>query len=180
MDAVNVDLKAFNERFYWKLTGGHLRPVLDTLTYLARETNVWTELTTLLIPGQNDSRHEIDRMTSWVVNELGPDVPMHFTAFHPDWRMLKTAPTPQETLIHAREIAIRNGIRYAYTGNSHNIAGETTYCPGCGGRLIGREWYRLTDWSLTADGACATCGTAVAGRFEARPGTWGRRHFAAA
>jgi pyruvate formate lyase activating enzyme len=177
MDAVNVDLKAFTEDFYWKLTGAHLQPVLDTLRYLKRETAVWTELTTLLIPGHNDSDQEIDAMTSWVVEELGTDVPMHFTAFHPDWKMIDTPPTPRATLIRARDIAMRNGVRYAYTGNVHDEPGEATYCPGCGGCVIGRDWYELTDWKLGADGACASCGAVIAGRFESRPGGWGRRRL---
>jgi pyruvate formate lyase activating enzyme len=173
MDAANVDLKAFTEDFYYRLTGGHLEPVLDTLKYLRRETSVWLELTTLLIPGENDSDEEIDRMTRWVVSELGPDVPMHFTAFHPDWKMLDHPPTPAGTLRRAREIAIRNGVYYAYTGNVVDTEGGSTYCPACRVRVIERDWYRLGEWNLTADGRCAACGTAIAGVFEASPGTWG-------
>ena len=175
MDAANVDLKGFTEDFYWKLTGGHLQPVLETLEYLKHETKVWFELTTLLIPGHNDSSQEIEAMTKWVVEHLGPDVPMHFTAFHPDWKMLDVPPTPAATLTRAREIAVANGVRYAYTGNVHDKTGESTYCHHCGNRLIGRDWYVLSDWNLTADGRCASCGTPLAGVFEARPGTWGAR-----
>ncbi len=175
MDAANVDLKAFTEQFYWKLTGGHLQPVLDTLKYLKQETHVWFETTTLLIPGENDSERELDEMTRWVVEELGPDVPMHFTAFHPDWKMRDKPPTPPETLTRARRIAVNNGVRYAYTGNVYDEAGGSTYCHECGGKLIGRNWYVLSDWNLTGDGKCGFCGTPCAGVFEARAGTWGAR-----
>jgi pyruvate formate lyase activating enzyme len=177
MDAANVDLKAFTERFYWKLTGGHLQPVLDTLLYLKQETKVWFELTTLLIPGENDSDAELEEMTRWVVQHLGPEVPMHFTAFHPDWKMLDTPPTPAATLTRARGIAIKNGVRHAYTGNVHDEAGQSTYCHHCGQKLIGRNWYVLTAWNLTADGHCNACGTPCAGVFEAHPGTWGSRRL---
>ncbi len=175
MDAANVDLKAFSERFYWKLTGGHLDAVLDTLRYLKQETDVWVELTTLLIPGENDSDREIDEMTRWVVDELGPDVPMHFTAFHPDWKMRNKPPTPSATLERARSLAISNGVRYAYTGNVHDESGASTYCHRCGGKLIGRDWYVLTEWNLTAEGNCPSCGTPCAGVLEPRPGAWGAR-----
>jgi len=173
MDAANVDLKAFTDRFYHRVCGGRLEPVLDTLRYIKRETTVWLELTTLLIPGENDSPEELDQMTRWVVEELGPDVPMHFTAFHPDWKMLDIPATPLSTLEQAREIALGNGVRYAYTGNVHDKAGESTYCHGCGQRLIGRDWYVLSEWNLTADGHCNRCGAPCAGVFEAEPGHWG-------
>jgi pyruvate formate lyase activating enzyme len=175
MDAANVDLKAFTEKFYYKLTGGHLQPVLDTLLYLKHETDVWVELTTLLIPGYNDTTEEIDDMTQWVVKELGPDVPMHFTAFHPDWKMLDVPSTPFDTLTRSREIAINNGVRYAYTGNVHDEKGESTYCHQCGEKLIGRDWYVLSTWNLDEHGACKKCGTPCAGVFEAQAGTWGSR-----
>jgi len=175
MDAANVDLKAFTEKFYYKLTGGHLQPVLDTLLYLKHETDVWVELTTLLIPGYNDTAEEIDDMTQWVVKELGPDVPMHFTAFHPDWKMLDVPSTPLATLTRSREIAINNGVRYAYTGNVHDAEGESTYCHQCGEKLIGRDWYVLSTWNLDEHGACKKCGTPCAGVFEAQAGTWGSR-----
>jgi len=175
MDAANVDLKAFTEDFYFKLTGGHLQPVLDTLKYLKHETDVWFELTTLLIPGKNDSDDELQQMTQWVVENLGPDVPMHFTAFHPDWKMLDVPPTPIETLTRARNIALQNGVRYAYTGNVHDKEGESTYCHSCGNKLIGRDWYELSDWNLDAHGACKQCGTALAGVFEADKGNWGAK-----
>jgi len=175
MDAANVDLKAFTEEFYWKLTGAHLEPILDTLRYLKHETSVWIELTTLLIPGENDSDRELDEMTRWVVGELGPDVPMHFTAFHPDWKMQDHPPTPGATLTRARRIAIRNGVRYPYTGNVYDSEGGGTYCHHCGRELIGRNWYVLGAWNLTPEGNCRYCGTPCAGVFEARPGTWGAR-----
>ena len=174
MDAANVDLKAFTEDFYRRLCGGELGPVLETLEYLARDTKVWVELTTLLIPGENDTDEELDAMTRWVVEHLGPHVPMHFTAFHPDWRLLDRPPTPPATLSRARGIAMGNGIRYAYTGNVHDEDGGSTHCHACGARLIGRDWYRLGEWQLI-DGNCARCGTSCCGVFEDRPGTWGAR-----
>jgi pyruvate formate lyase activating enzyme len=175
MDAANVDLKAFSERFYHEVCAAHLEPVLDTLVYLRHETDVWLELTTLLIPGENDSDRELEAMTEWVVEHLGPDVPMHFTAFHPDWKMMDKPPTPPATLARAREIALGNGVRYAYTGNVHDEAGGSTYCHACGEILIGRDWYVLTDWRLTEDGACRSCGTPCPGVLEAQPGAWGAK-----
>ena len=177
MDAANVDLKAFTERFYWKITGGHLQNVLETLEYLKKETTVWFELTTLLIPGENDSDDELDKMTRWVVDTLGPDVPMHFTAFHPDWKMLDKPPTPPATLTRARRIAMQNGVRYAYTGNVHDNQGGSTWCHHCGALLIERDWYQLGQWGLDAKGQCAKCGTALPGVFEASPGNWGARRL---
>ena len=175
MDAANVDLKAFTDDFYHRLCSGHLQPVLDTLEYLHHETKVWVELTTLLIPGHNDSDAEIEAMTQWVVSHLGPAVPMHFTAFHPDWKMLDVSPTPAATLSRAREIARRNGVRYAYTGNVHDRRGESTWCHQCGNLLVERDWYELGTWGLDAHGRCAACGTPCAGVFEAWPGEWGSR-----
>ncbi len=175
MDAANVDLKAFTERFYHKICGGHLSDVLDTLLYLKHETSVWLELTTLLIPGENDSPDETEAMARWVVDNLGPDVPMHFTAFHPDYRMRETAATPPSTLARAREIAMAQGVRYAYTGNVHDTVGGSTVCPGCRAQLIERDWYELGTWQLDAQGSCLRCGTHIAGIFEATPGTWGRK-----
>ncbi len=175
MDAANVDLKGFTEAFYHKLTGGHLAPVLDTLQYLKHETDVWFELTTLLIPEQNDSDQELNEMTRWVVENLGPDVPMHFTAFFPTYKMLDPPPTPRATLTRARRIAIDNGVRYAYTGNVHDDAGGSTYCHQCGELLIERSGYTLGQWGLSADGKCRSCGTRCAGVFDAEPGNWGAR-----
>ena len=175
MDAANVDLKAFTERFYRKVCGAHLADVLDTLLYLKHETGVWLELTTLLIPGENDSSEEIDRMTRWVIDNLGPAVPMHFTAFHPDWKMRDRPPTPPATLSRARSIARRNGVRYAYTGNVRDRRGETTLCHECGEELIVRDRYTLLAWHLDERGACRRCGARCAGVFEDAPGAWGPR-----
>jgi pyruvate formate lyase activating enzyme len=173
MDAANVDLKAFTDHFYRETCGAELGPVLDTLLYLKTETKVWFELTTLLIPGENDGADEIDAMTRWVVEHLGPDVPMHFTAFHPDYLMRDIPPTPPETLRQARHIAQQNGVRYAYTGNVHDEEGDSTYCPTCGHCVIGRDWYRLTQWHLNPHGACLACGTPIPGTFDPHPGAWG-------
>jgi pyruvate formate lyase activating enzyme len=175
VDAANIDLKAFTDRFYRKICGGRLEPVLDTIRYVARETNVWLELTTLLIPGENDSDAELDAMTKWVVAELGPDVPMHFSAFHPDWRMLDRPPTPPATLSRARRIALDNGVRHAYTGNVRDPSGSSTYCHACGRRLIGRDGYEITDWNLTPAARCNHCGEPCPGVYEAQPGAWGAR-----
>jgi len=175
MDAANIDLKGFTEEFYRKLAAGHLDPVLDTLRYVCRETDVWVELTTLLIPGWNDSEAEIREMTAWVAEELGTHIPMHFTAFHPDWRLREVHPTPVATLLGAREIALENGIRYAYVGNVRDKAASSTYCHDCNALLIGREGYVLSDWNLTADGACNRCGTPLPGELEDGPGDWGAR-----
>jgi pyruvate formate lyase activating enzyme len=177
MDAANVDLKGFTEEFYHRLAKGRLQPVLDTLLYLKRDTKVWFELTTLVIPGWNDGEPELNQMTQWVVEHLGPDVPMHFTAFHPDWRMLDVPPTPARTLARARAIAMRNGVRYAYTGNVHDWEGGTTFCHGCGKAVVARDWYVLRGWGLTDDGRCADCGTRCAGVFAGPPGDWGGRRL---
>ncbi|HYB53244.1 MAG TPA: AmmeMemoRadiSam system radical SAM enzyme [Thermoanaerobaculia bacterium] len=176
VDAANVDLKAFAEKFYWEVTGAHLQPVLETLVYLARETKVWLELTSLLIPGYNDSEKEIEQMTQWVVENLGTHVPMHFTAFHPDWKMRDVPPTPPSTLRRARRIAIKNGVRYAYTGNIVDPEGGATLCHGCGATLIGRDGYVLTAWNLKG-GRCVSCGEPCTGIFEDRPGAWGGRRL---
>lgn len=175
MDAANVDLKAFSESFYKKITVGQLQPVLETLKYLKHETDVWFEITNLIIPGENDEPEELDAMTQWVVEELGPDVPMHFTAFHPDYKMMDYPHTPPSTLQRARDIAIKNGVRYAYVGNVHDKSGSSTYCHGCGEQLIGRDWYVLSNWNLTPDADCRFCGAPCPGVFEGRPGRWGAR-----
>jgi len=178
IDAANVDLKAFSERFYKKICGAELAPVLDTLTYLKHETDVWLEITTLLIPGENDSDEELGAMADWVVSELGPDVPWHFSAFHPDYRMRDTPPTPPETLRRARAIARSRGVHHANTGNVYDPAGQSTYCSRCDALLIGRSGYVLSEWNLTEAGACRSCGTACPGVFETAPGTWGARRQA--
>ncbi len=173
MDAANIDLKAFSEEFYRTLASGHLEPVKETLRYVCKETEVWVELTTLLIPGWNDSEEEIHEMTGWVVENLGPTVPMHFTAFHPDWKLRDIPATPGGTLSRARRIAMANGVLFAYTGNVHDKGGSSTYCAGCGEIVIGRDWYTLSNWELTEEGNCTSCGTPLPGRFEALPGSWG-------
>jgi pyruvate formate lyase activating enzyme len=175
MDAANVDLKGFTEDFYRHVCIGHLDPVLETLEYLRRETDVWFEITNLLIPSHNDSDEELDGLTSWVVEHLGPDVPVHFTAFHPDFKMLDVPPTPPSTLTRARRIAVENGVRYAYTGNVHDAAGSSTYCHGCGLCLVERDWYVLGAYRLTDDGRCQRCDTPCPGRFQGGPGRWGAR-----
>jgi pyruvate formate lyase activating enzyme len=176
MDAANVDLKAFTDGFYSKTCAAHLAPVLDSLEYLVHETDVWVEITTLLIPGLNDSDAEIDAETRWIADHLGPDVPLHFTAFHPDWKMLDRPPTPSATLSRARELALGNGLRYVYTGNVHDRSGQSTYCHACGALLVERDWYELGVWNLR-DGCCGSCGASCAGVFERRPGSWGSRRL---
>ena len=177
MDAANVDLKAFTDRFYHTVCAGHLDPVLDTLRYLRHETDVWFEITNLLIPGENDGVAELEAMTRWVVEELGPDVPMHFTAFHPDWKMLDRPRTPPAILERARSIALASGVRYAYTGNVHDQAGQSTYCHGCGTLLVERDWYVLGGWNLDGSGRCTACAAPCAGVFEAVPGSWGSKRM---
>ncbi len=177
MDAANVDLKAFTERFYNKICAGHLQSVLDTLLYLRRRTTVWFEITNLLIPGENDSEGEVRELSRWIAAELGRDVPLHFTAFHPDWKMLDKPRTPAATLSRARRIALEEGLEHVYTGNVHDEQGGSTYCTGCGQRVIGRDWYVLTDWRLDGAGRCLECGTRCTGVFEGPPGDWGARRL---
>ena len=173
IDAANIDLKAFTSQFYRSLCFADLEPVLETLIWLKRETDVWFEVTTLLIPGQNDSPEEIDRLCGWFAENLGESVPLHFSAFHPDYKMMKIPRTPLSTLARAREQAIQAGLKHVYTGNVHNIEGDTTFCGNCSTRLIVRDWYTLREWTLDATGCCPKCGSALAGIFEAQPGTWG-------
>ncbi len=175
MDAANIDLKAFSEDFYRRVCGGHLQPVLETIAHVAQASDCWLELTTLLIPGYNDSDAEIARLAAWVRDHVGPDVPLHFTAFHPDWRLRHVPPTPPATLRRARAIARREGLRFVYVGNVDDEEGASTFCPGCGARVIGRRGYRLTAWALDANGRCRRCGTRLPGRFEPQPGDWGPR-----
>ncbi|MHB0964635.1 MAG: AmmeMemoRadiSam system radical SAM enzyme [Gemmatimonadaceae bacterium] len=175
MDAANVDLKGFSEDFYHTLTSAHLQPVLDTLVYLVRETKVWVEITTLLIPGRNDSDAELEAMSAWIMRALGPDVPLHFSAFHPDWKMTGVPPTPPSTLTRARSIALNAGLHYVYTGNVHDQAGGTTSCPGCQAPLIVRDWYDITAYQLTPRGQCPRCGATIAGHFGAFRRPFGNR-----
>jgi pyruvate formate lyase activating enzyme len=169
MDAANVDLKAFSEDFYRRICGAELGPVLETLEYIRHETRTWLEITTLLIPGANDSDAEITALSAWVARHLGTEVPLHFTAFHPDWKMRDTPPTPPATLTRARSIALAEGLQYVYTGNVHDLAGGSTHCPGCRRPVIQRDWYVIQGYELTAAGACRYCGTAIAGEFAAAP-----------
>ncbi len=173
MDAANVDLKAFTEKFYHKITGSHLQAVLETLQYLKQETQVWFELTTLLIPGENDSEAEITAMSDWVREALGPDVPMHFSVFHPDWKMQYKPTTPYATVLKARQTALDNGIHHVYVGNMHDKDADSTWCQHCGELLIGRDWYQLSEWRLDTQGRCLACGQTCVGVFEPFPGNWG-------
>jgi pyruvate formate lyase activating enzyme len=177
MDAANVDLKAFTEDFYRKICGGHLKPVLETLEYLKKSTSVWFEITTLLIPGENDSSQEIQNECEWILEHLGPDVPIHFTAFHPDFKMLNKPRTPHSTLLRARKIALEVGLHYVYVGNVHDEDSESTYCPNCKKKVIGRDWYVLTEYHLTDDGHCRFCNYKIAGVFDGPPGNWGAKRL---
>ncbi len=175
MDGANVDLKAFSERFYHDLCAAKLDPVLDTLRYLGQETDVWFEVTTLIIPGENDGEDEIARMCDWLVDNLGPNVPLHFSAFHPDFKLMDTPRTPTTTLSRARAQAQAAGLKFVYTGNVHDPAGQSTRCPSCDHLLVERDWYQIGAWGLTDSGACAGCGAAVPGRFAGGPGDWGTK-----
>ncbi|HEX4883642.1 MAG TPA: AmmeMemoRadiSam system radical SAM enzyme [Casimicrobiaceae bacterium] len=177
MDATNVDLKAFTDDFYVKLTGARLGPVLDTLRYVKHETDCWLEITTLLIPGRNDGDDELDALTRWVATELGPDVPLHFSAFHPDWKMQDVGPTPAQTLTRARAIGLRNGLDHVYTGNVRDLDGATTSCPSCASELIVRDGYRILSYRLDDSGACASCGHRIPGRFAHYRGSFGSRRI---
>jgi len=174
MDAANVDLKGFTDSFYEKVTFSKRGAVLDTLEYLKQQTGVWLEITTLLIPGHNDSEVELEQECEWLIGHLGPDVPIHFTAFHPDFKMMDVPTTPSATLRRARQIARSMGLKFVYTGNVHDVEGGTTYCPGCATPLVRRDWYEILDYRLTADGRCSCCGLAIPGRFDPRPGHHGR------
>jgi len=177
MDAANVDLKGFTDDFYFRQTGAHLAPVLETLAFIVHETACWLEITTLLIPGLNDSAAELEALSRWVARELGPDVPLHFSAFHPDYRMTDVPATPASTLRRAREIALAQGLRYVYTGNVHDAAGDTTNCPGCGAAVIERDWYEIGGYALDGEGRCRRCSTPIAGRFGAFGQPFGRRRI---
>lgn len=177
LDAANIDLKAFTEGFYHKLCFAHLGPVLDTLRWVKRETDVWLEVTTLLIPGHNDGEDEVDRLCDFMVSELGPEVPLHFSAFHPDFKMDAVPRTPAATLQRARQQALRHGLHHVYTGNVHDKAGQSTYCPGCGTTVIERDWYHLGAYRLDAQGRCTACGHQLPGVFDGPPGDWGRQRL---
>jgi pyruvate formate lyase activating enzyme len=173
MDAANIDLKAFRESFYRKHCSARLGPILETLEYLKQETKVWFEITTLLIPTLNDSDAELNDLSAWIFEHLGPDVPLHFSAFHPAFKLNNLPPTPPATLTRARRIARAQGLHHVYTGNVHDSKGASTWCSNCGALLIERDWYRLGTWNLTPTGTCAQCGAPCAGVFEPSPGDWG-------
>jgi pyruvate formate lyase activating enzyme len=177
MDAANVDLKAFTQDFYHRVCAAKLDAVLDTLSYLRHETAVWFEITTLLIPGHNDSDTEIDAETCWIAEKLGTDVPLHFTAFHPDYKMRDIPRTPGQTLRRARDIALGNGLQFVYTGNVHDSEGGTTYCPGCDAAVVVRDWYNIRDYRLGPDGRCLSCGEQLAGVYDGDVGAWGPRRL---
>jgi pyruvate formate lyase activating enzyme len=175
MDATNIDLKAFTEDFYKKITGSHLQPVLDTLRYVKKETSTWLEITCLLIPGENDGEAEIDAASKWIMDNLGPDVPVHYSAFFPAWKMLNKPATPKATLTRARKIAMQNGLRYVYTGNVEDTEGSNTYCHNCGKIVIERCGYAIRSYQLTSDGNCKFCDTKCAGIFTDHSGNWGAK-----
>jgi pyruvate formate lyase activating enzyme len=178
IDAANVDLKAFTEDFYFRLTGAHLAPVLDTLRYLVHETPVWTEITTLLIPDHNDSDAELRELARFVARELKPEVPLHFSAFHPDWKMGAVPPTPASTLARARRIAQEEGLQFVYTGNVRDREGGSTFCARCSALLIERDWHRVLHYELEPGGLCPHCRTRLPGRYATTPGGQeGRRAF---
>ena len=174
MDAANIDLKAFSEDFYFKLTSSHLKPVLDTIRYVCNETDVWVELTNLVIPRSNDETDELQRMCDWILENIGADVPLHFTAFHPDYKMKDRGRTPHQTLINAYDLAVSAGLNYVYVGNVHDVKRQSTYCPSCAKQLIQRDWHKLGHYALNNQ-SCGHCGYEIAGRFDSKPGTWGRR-----
>jgi pyruvate formate lyase activating enzyme len=175
MDAANIDLKGYSNAFYRKLTGSEIGPVLDTIQYAVHEAGTWVELTTLLIPGENDSEGELEALSTWVAETCGLETPVHFTAFHPDFRMLEHSRTPAETLLRARRIAHAAGLKHVYIGNVHHKAAQSTYCSGCGAMAIGRDWHTLSEWELDDFGTCTICHTPMPGVFDGPPGDWGRQ-----
>jgi len=177
LDAANIDLKAFSDDFYRHVAMGAIGPVLETIEYAVHETDTWIELTTLVIPGYNDSDAELASLVAWVAERLGVDVPLHFTAFHPDFKMRNVPPTPIETLLRARRIAIDHGLRYVYTGNVADATSQRTTCPACGAHLIDRSWHAVTAYRLRPDGRCPRCRHSIAGVFAEEPGDWGARRL---
>ena len=177
MDAANIDLKGFSQQFYRKLTGSEIEPVLDTIAYVAQETECWLELTTLIIPGENDSPQELEKLSLWVLETCGSETPLHFTAFKPDHRMLDKPATPAKTLFEARKIALKAGLKHVYVGNIHDYEAQSSYCNGCGALLIGRNWHLLSDWKLDDFGGCTICGNRFSSRINGPPGNWGRKRM---
>ena len=177
MDAVNVDLKSFNQDFYWKLCGAHLATVLETIEYIYHATDCWLEITTLLIPGENDGQAELEQLCQWLLEHLSAFVPIHFSAFHPDWKMRDHPATPLATLQRARRTALAAGLKYVYTGNVHDPDGDTTFCPNCSAPVIVRDWYQLKKWALNEHGQCSQCGATIHGHFSHQPGQWGAQRF---
>jgi pyruvate formate lyase activating enzyme len=175
MDAANIDLKAFSDDFYKKITFSERSVILETLEYLA-STSVWFEVTTLLIPGHNDGDAELSAECAWLVEKLGPDVPLHFSAFHPDFKMRDVPPTPPSTLRRARQIALEHGLRFVYTGNVYDPRGQTTYCPACGEAVIRRDGYVIDGYSLDSMGRCQ-CSQQLPGRFDGPAERWGARRL---
>lgn len=177
MDAANIDLKGFTEHFYHKICHGHLAPVLETLAYLKHETDVWFEITNLLIPDENDDDKELHQMCQWIVENLGANIPLHFSAFHPDFKMLNKQRTPLSTLLKARDIALSYGLNYVYCGNVHDTASDSTYCPKCNNRVIERDWYELGEYKLDNSGYCQHCGYLIPGCFLGPKGDFGCRRI---
>ncbi len=164
IDAANVDLKAMSEEFYARATLSHVQPVLDTLRRLRHETGVWFEITNLLIPTLNDQQPEVQRLCAWILENLGEDVPVHFSAFHPDFKFLDKPSTPAATLHRARALAMHMGLKFVYEGNIHSEAGSTI-CPGCRRTIIRRSWHSVTG-NLVREGKCTQCGAQIAGVFS--------------
>jgi pyruvate formate lyase activating enzyme len=177
MDAANIDLKGFTEDFYTRLTLSHLGPVLDTLEYVQHHTRTWLEITTLLIPGHNDGDQELEELSRWIHQHLGPDVPVHFTAFHPDYKLTDVPPTPKATLRRARALALSEGLRFVYTGNVHDAEGDATTCPECETKLVERDWYEILEYRLTPDGCCPRCKYRLPGRFAEQAEHFGSRRM---
>ncbi|HOJ04633.1 MAG TPA: AmmeMemoRadiSam system radical SAM enzyme [Bacteroidota bacterium] len=166
MDAANVDLKAFSPEFYRRLCSADIAVVKDTLRHIRLHSDTWLEITTLLIPGENDSDEEITALARWVRDELGPDVPLHLSAFHPAWRMLDHQRTSVQSLRNARDLAMLEGLRFVYIGNVRDKVGTSTHCPHCGTLLIARDGYHIDRVGMDTHGCCTECGAGMAGRFD--------------
>jgi pyruvate formate lyase activating enzyme len=169
IDAANIDLKAFDDTFYRQLCGARLSVVLDTIEWAAHQAGLWLELTTLLIPGRNDAPQQVERLCQWILTHVGADVPLHFSAFHPDYRLTALPTTPSATLTRARAQARELGLHHVYSGNVRDPACQSTFCPGCRSLLIERAGYEIGEWQLTEQGCCPRCGRALAGVFGHQP-----------